>query len=417
MITTRRMLSLFLISTLAACGGGGSSSGGGGVTPGGTTITVTLVGATPTAVAVATGATGSFMPITLSGSTTFGVVVPSGTTTYRVAVACPPLLVMGTLVQETVYEAAISDGTAFTVEPCYQFPSGSATITGAFDVSAIPGATQAWIVAANGSTTVNATTGTFSFTTTSGANDVAVEARDASSKLLAVKIVRAQTAPGAVNGGASVALTAADQLVATASIINGIPAGYNPVPALNVTFITANGTRLNLPSTSPSQYMAIASADVLATDSYQINSNDANGTGSLIGQTVYGSGGPITITLPAPIAYAGPTAAAWPSFALSYSGYTGLAAINYLGQISWPTNPTTQDELSVYATPAFLGSTTTVVMPDLSSLVGFFNHPASGTTITWLVEINGGTFQSWVPVAPATGVTNFAQLRGTYTEP
>jgi hypothetical protein len=418
MTTTRAFVSALLISAIAACGGGGGSGGGGGgVTPSGTTVSVTLVGATPTAVAVASGTTGSFTPITLSSGNTFNVVVPAGTTTYRVAVACPPLLVMGTLIQETVYEAAIGDGTAFSVEPCFAFPTASATITGAFDVSAIPGATQAWIIAASGSASVSATSGTFSFATTSGTNDVAVEARDATSKLLAVKIVRAQSAPGAANGGATIALSAADTLVSTAVTINAIPAGYSLTPALNPSFITANGTRLNLPSVSPSQYSSVASADTIATDYYQVNTNDSPGNGNLIGTTVSSAAAVTALTNPAPLTYAGPTAAAWPSFALSYSGYTGLAAINYFGQISWPIGVSTQDEIAVYATPAFLGATTTVVMPDLSALSGFFNHPVTGTTINWLVEVNGGTFQSWMPTPPSVGVTNFTQARGTYLEP
>lgn len=414
----RRLLACIVLAALTACGGGGTGGGGGGgggSIPNTTTVNFTFAGATPTALAVAIGA-GAFTPT--AGANALHVNVPNGTTTYQVAVACPPLLVMGTINQEEVYQFSVTDGTSFTLEPCYQFPTASATVTGSFDVSAIAGATQAVIAGAGyNSTLVASTTGTFSFSVPSGMNDIAVEALDASSKVLAVKIVRNVNAPGAVNGGATIALAASDALVATAATINNIPSGWGATPALNVTFDTANGTHLNLPSTSPSQYMAIASADAISSDYYQINTNEgAPGTSNLAGNTIYTSGGAATLTFPALFIYAGPTAAAWPTFALTYSGFAGLSALNYIGQISWPVSASAQNEIDVDATSAYLGSATTVVVPDLSALTGFYAHAASGTTITWLVQINGGTQQSFL-LNQATGSNSFVQGRGTYVEP
>ncbi len=420
-ISLRALLALISIAALCSCGGGGGGTGGGGGGGGGsipntTAVSVNFVGATPTALAVAMG-TGAFT--TLSAASSIQINLPTGTTTYQLAVACPPLAVMGTITQENVYRFAISDGTALSLEPCYQFPTANATITGSFDVSAVAGATQASILGISGyGGTVNATSGAFSVSVPSGTTDVAVVARDASFKALAVKFVRNQTAPGAVNGGATIALTAADQLVSTPVTINGIPAGYQPVPALNVSINTANKTYLNLPAVSPTSYSAVAAADTIATDYYQINTNDNLAVGdALVGTTIYSAGGATTLNYPAALSYAGPTPAAWPTFALSYSGFSGMSAVNYQTQISWQTGATTLDDLIVTSSSAYLGSSTTIVMPDLSTLSGFFNHPASGTTVNWLVEINGGTFQSFVPTFPSSGSANFAQSASTYIEP
>jgi hypothetical protein len=116
--------------------------------------------------------------------------------------------------------------------------------------------------------------------------------------------------------------------------------------------------------------------------------------------------------------YAGPTAAAWPSFALNYTGFSGMTDVNYYGQISWPTGATTQNEIGVYASPAYLGSTTTVVIPDLSGSSGFFAHSASGTTVTWFTSVTGGTYQSFLAnTSLTTGNSSYVQGRGTYIEP
>lgn len=414
----RPFASMLVVAALSACGGGGSGGGGGGgggVTPTGTQMSLTLSGTTPSAVAVSVGG-GAFTPVSVTGGSV-SFTIPTGATTYQVAIACPPLNVFGTITIETVLQATISDGTTAKVSPCYGPPAPTATITGSFDVSAIAGAASAYILGNQGSQFYGTTTGSFSFNVTPGTNDVAVEALDATSHVLAVKIARAQTAPGSINGGATIALTAADNLVATPLTINNIPAGW-PVPtSSNDEAFTANGTRLVFSGTG-TQYMALAGADSIASDYYVINANEpAPGTSNLISNTQYTSGGAVTLTWPTPLLYAGPTATAWPSFALTYTGFSAMPFVNYYGQISWPTGATTQNEIGVYATPAYLGATTTVTIPDLSAISGFFNHAASGATVTWFTSVTGGTYQSFIANTVTTGSSSYVQGRGTYIEP
>ena len=128
---------------LAGCGSGSGNTTGGGVGGGGgnnpTTVTFTVTGGTPTAVATQIGS-GAFTSATLSGGS-LTLSVPSGTTNFAVAFVCPPLTsYTPPETEQYVYEASTLDGTSFS-EWCLGGSSNEATgtLTGAVDASRSPG--------------------------------------------------------------------------------------------------------------------------------------------------------------------------------------------------------------------------------------------------------------------------------------
>ncbi|HET6169719.1 MAG TPA: hypothetical protein VFE01_06035, partial [Terracidiphilus sp.] len=131
---------LLLVGGCGGSAGGGSGSGGGGDSS--TTVSFTIRGATPSAVATKVGS-GVFAAATLSS----GVVtlsLPSGTTSFAVAFVCPAISLTSAGLQQTVenvFEATILDGTSFT-ESCQTGPSKPDTgvLTGSVDASALSGA-------------------------------------------------------------------------------------------------------------------------------------------------------------------------------------------------------------------------------------------------------------------------------------
>ncbi len=326
---------------------------------------------------------------------------------------------IGTVTFQYVYELNLSDGSSFNVSPCSLPPSTQGAATGAFDVSAVAGATKAEILGNLGDGgTVNATTGSFSESMPNGTNDIAVVAENASNQPLAVKILRNQTVPGSINGGQTIVVGAADATVATPVTINA-PSGFNS-PVLNVVFTTQNGTSIMLNNTSTTMFPAIAGTDAQAGDTYSINSNTSQppAFNQSLGTTLYTNvPSSVTLNYPAPWSYSGPAAAAYPTFSYTYSGFTGASAVSYYAGLGWQTGATTIDQYIVYASAAYLGTNTTIAMPNLSGVSGFFGAPPSGTTVYWTAQISGGTFPAFAYVQPSRGSSSYVQITGTYVEP
>lgn len=419
-----RLASASLLMLLAACGGGGGADPGAGATPPnplsspGTMVSVTFLGSLPNAVAVAPS-NGVFTASTLS-SNKLTFLVPAGTNAYAFAVACPAVNVSGTLIAEYVFEANLSDGATYSVSPCFAPAAATGAATGAFDVSAIPGAVKARIAGAQGySGDVNGTTGTFSVSMPVGTNDIAVLALDGGGNVLAVRMLRSQIVPGSVNAGATIVVNAADEVSTEAVTVMGVPPGFPTPPALNAGYLTANGTFLSLNNGSAFAYPALSPADLSALDQYQINSNSSNTSiNEAIGTTLFAVvGNPVTLTYPPAWTYTPPAAAVFPTFSFVYSGFRGLATQTYRGQIAWPAGVNTTDQLTVFASAAYLGTQTSVAIPNLTALPGFFGSAATAVTVNWLAEIDGGTFQSYIVPAPAPGSLSYVQARGTYVEP
>lgn len=401
-----------LVILITGCGGGSTTGGGGG----GSSVTVTFVGGTPLAVASQIGGAGAFT--TMTPGSTVTIPVPSGNVKYAIAYLCP-LPGMGVINTISVIEATTQDTSSFTAicgAPSLGAASGSAS-------SSINSPAPTADIAIRGNqgfgANIGSASGAFPATTTMpvGSNDVAAIALDSSHNVLGVKIVRSQTIPGTVNGGAGIILGPADQTSPQSLTVTNVPSG---TPEASVSYNTANGTRIFLTNSSvsanPQTYQALPAAAAQSGDFYAYESN-IGGTG--ITTTTTSGGGAFTLSLPTPWTFSGPTPAKLPTFTLVYTGFTGQAAVSDQALIQWQTGATTSNEITVTATANFQGASTTITIPDLSAVSGFFGPAPTGTTINWAAAIHGGSTQSFTffPNPPPNGTLMFVQKLGSFVQP
>ncbi len=412
----RLAIAVSLAVLISGCAGGKPR------TVGGTTVTVTFTGGTPLAVATQVGG-GSFTPATLQSgklTLTFGEAI---NTSYAIAYVCPPVPGFGnTVSSEFVLEATVGDGTAYTVS-CFGSPAtGSAT--GSANAAVIAGAANILVRGNQGfGGSVGSNAGTFSVNMPTGSNDVAFVAIDSAVQpnVLAVKFVRAQTVPGAINGGSQVFFAPTDATTPQSLTIHGVPAGFVTPPAAAVQYMTANGTSVLLDSNSATSYPAVPTAAAQSGDFYLYESNttDTATHNSAVGvtQTTTTGGGAATLTLPAPWSFSGPAAATFPTFTFNYPNFNSLAAVAQQAEIEWAPTATTLTTITITATAGFQNGATTLTISNLTSLSGFFAPAASGTTIDWVADVFGGTFPAFSATFPANGSLSFVQNRGTYVQP
>jgi hypothetical protein len=401
-----------LAGMVAGCATGHPMSGG-------SAVTVTFVGGTPLAVATQVG-TGAFTTTTPGSHIT--ITVPAGANVkYAIAYVCPPVPGFGnTVSSEFVIEATTQDSTAFTTS-CLGSPS-TATATGSAS-SSIAGTTDIRIRGNQGlGASVGSPSGSFSASMPVGTNDVAAIAVDGSGNVLGVKMVRSQTVPGVINGGTGIILVPpGDSTTPQTLSVTNVPAGFVTPPAVAVEYFTGNGTSILLDNNSATSYPAVPTAATQAGDFYlyESNSTDIATHNSAVGitKTTTTGGGTATIPLPAPWSFAGPTAAAFPTF--NYSGFSGLAAISDQAEIEWAPTATTLNTIQITATSSFLNGTNTLAIPDLTALSGFIATAPHGQNIFWVADINGGTAHvfTFFPNPPANATISFVQNRGTFTEP
>jgi hypothetical protein len=102
------------------------------------------------------------------------------------------------------------------------------------------------------------------------------------------------------------------------------------------------------------------------------------------------SAGPVSFTFYPTWSYAGPAAAKWPSFDLSYTGFTGNAGVCGQTNVYWTANPTTKYEVALFVSGNYLNGSTIATIPDLSGLTGFVPPPASGTSESWNAYVTQG---------------------------
>ena len=406
-----------LLALLTGCGGSSGTS----LTTGGNpqTVAFTFIGGTPTAAAVQTG-TNTFSAATLQ-SNALSVSVPSGTTDYSIAYVCP---VSNGVTSEFVIQASTKDGSAFTLS-CYGQNMGSAS--GSANAVAIPNAANILVYSGNvNSGSVGSTNGTFNFNLPAGSVDIAVVAVDGASpaNVLAVKILRSQTVPGALNGGAPIVFQASDETTFQPIAVTNVPAGFFNPPFMTVYYFTANGTTFILNNNnSPTQSPILPAAAVASGDFYEfisdtIDTATHNSTTS-IGQNIAAGSLPATVdlALPASWSFSGPSAAQFPSLTFTYPGFSGATTTAYEASIYWQPTPTTLTGISVTSTANFLNGSTTVTIPDLTSVAGFSPAAASGTTVSWQGAIAGGAILPFASNTPTAGAFESVQNQGTYTEP
>ncbi|HXB20624.1 MAG TPA: hypothetical protein VNV88_04535 [Candidatus Solibacter sp.] len=409
------LISGILATLLVGCGGSSSSA------PQSNVVTVTFSG-TPQSVATQVGS-GAFTSATLQSGNPLTLVLPQGTTKYAVAWVCPLFN------EEFVIEATLQDATAFTAV-CRETQPALGIATGSANASLIAGATNMRVVGGNGfGNFVAGTSGPFNVSLPVGTDDVAVVALDSTGITpVGVKIVRSQSIPGAIGSGSTVLFGPEDATTVQTATVNNLPAGF-PSPGVFAQYHTANGTifPLTLPNNTSLTYRAVPAAASLQGDFYQysISTGDPVNFKQRIGATqTTSSSGPVTMALPAPWSYSGPVPDAFPTFTFNYSGFSGLPAVGQQAAIQWALKPTKQRFLIVMATANFQAGATTLTIPNLTSLSGFFAPPPSGTPISWLANIFGATSQEFIFQAsmfsanpPASGSLSFVQNTGSYIQP
>jgi hypothetical protein len=254
--------------------------------------------------------------------------------------------------------------------------------------------------------------GAFNFPAEQGTDDIAVVAADASFRILAVKLVRSQAVPGAINGGNAVVLVAGDEVTYQTSSVTNIPPGFTG-GAPTALYQTANGT--SFPLTVPGvQYAVIPVSEAQPGDKYQFSASytrfepPPNFSDQLVAARLSAvDASTVTLPLPVPLAYSLPTPAAFPSFDISYTGFAGNTDVNYSVALNWGGSLT---DLTVTATAAYQNGTTTLTVPDLTGLTGFLAAPGSGTMVTWSASVSEHTSQPTDSFAVVINV-------GSYNEP
>jgi hypothetical protein len=201
--------------------------------------------------------------------------------------------------------------------------------------------------------------------------------------------------------------------------------GYSPVNR-TVVYNTAGGAFVELEldnlGAQLTQYLAMPSGTYQSGDYYDflVSASDATSGGAVSVENYMSSAGPQSFTFPAPWSYAGPTAAALPTFNFAYAGFSGMSNISQQAAIYWDLGtwafgiPADFDEISMNATANYQNGSTAMSIPDLSSLTGFLATPPSGANVRWSAGVyQGDPFLASPPSGTIQGVDN----SGSYTEP
>jgi hypothetical protein len=422
------------VALLLITGCGGGASGGGGGTTGGnnggngggsqnqpTTITFSFVSGPPTQVAVKLGS-GNYTLENLS-SNKLTISVPSGTEMYSVAYLCPPFQqeVNDTLELEFIAFESVSDGTLINAgcpgEGDIPTPA-MGNLTGTVDASAFPTAatTQIGAWSSNYSVVQGRPVGSFQISAPTGNDRVVLGLYGSSfSDLLAIKNFNNQAVPGAVNGGNTVAFSSSDATTKQPITYTNVPSGYG---SPNTSVSVVNGA-FQLASSDGTQYAQLPSGVLQSGDYYDVESSVSITSGSqtsTINSSLFPiSGGPVTLSFPDPWTTTGPAPASLPTFKFDYAGYAGKTGDFSEGNITWTPASGPQYEILVTATQNYLGSGTSLAVPDLSGVSGFITPPGSGTSVAWLEFLSQSTF----PSAPslAGGATTTVETLGSYLVP
>jgi hypothetical protein len=232
--------------------------------------------------------------------------------------------------------------------------------------------------------------------------------------LLAIKNFDNQTVPGTLNGGNAVTFSSADattpQTITFANLPNGYGTPYTSVSGISGAFQLASGVL--------TQYPQLPAGVLESGDYYTFQATSSPSSGqSTVGSFLYPTnGGPVTLSFPAPWTTAGPAPASLPTFTFDYTGYAGKSGVYSEGIYSWTPPNGNQNEILVGATQNYMGSATSLSVPDLSGVGGFLTPPPSGTNnVYWSETIYQETFPSATSVAG--GSQTYVSSNGTYTVP
>ncbi|HTU51690.1 MAG TPA: hypothetical protein VMF56_13940 [Acidobacteriaceae bacterium] len=405
-------------------GTGGGSTGGGGNNA--TTVMITFIGPSMPGLVAAQVGTGAFAAEALSGSV-LTLSIPSGTSNYSVAFLCPALGTGQSSSQfEYVWEASIVDGTSLTFACAYP-QSETPTLSGSLNATAIPGVTAFQINAQSGTSLgeggggfSGGPTGNFNVPAPTGSDRVLVLANgNQGNGPLAAKNYDNQAVPGTLNSGNTVVFGTTDETTPEPITYNDVPSGFKS-PSTNI-WLGMGGTALQYTyaSDATTQYLALPASASEQGDVYILDASaSSTNLPSSVNTEIVSSGGPVSFTFPPPWNYATPTPAALPSFAMDYTGFSGEANVAQNAWIFWkPGNGGDSTEnIQVEATANYQSGSTTLAIPDLSSLAGFFAPPLSGTVVEWTIWMQQ---QSWSLTAETrpNGTLSEVSNGGQYTVP
>jgi hypothetical protein len=410
-----------------------------------TTVTYSFTGAMPTTVAARIGS-GSFAAATLT-SGQLSLQIPAGTTNFAVAFVCPPVTEyiggtgsttiffnmgaissnhaartsrlrshqiagVGTLkaqdiadgiytsTTEEVFAASTLDGTSFTTSCSGSIgntASNLGTATGEFDLSALGEFVQLDIVGINESSGVSwytqditgvggVSTKGFSAGFPTGNDRVILVVSGVGSNgatFNAIKSLNDQAVPGALNNGKPIVFDTSDIVTYQPITYKNLPAGCT-TPAIQASFVPS-GTQDQIVIGGINGQFPVAPASALENGDYYFIQSDTGpcNTAIFVGMTT-SSGGPITINFPAPWSYAGPNAAALPTFPnLDYSGFAGKGTQAVELDWFWGSPSGDISDYNFIATRNSMGGASSLTFPDLSSVPGFLTLPPSGQEVNW----------------------------------
>ena len=383
-------LSSVLVFCFVGCSGGGGNGGAGGGNGGGapqaSTVTVNFapLGIPPTpvtAVAVQTG-TGTFAAVSLqNGQFTFSVA--AGVSKYAFAYQCGlPVDPPGEGVSDSneyVIEATTQDGMSVTADCSGAVSFGSAASevgmeTGNVDATAVPNVFFVSIFGKQGSHTDVLTQGPFSVSLPSGTQDIVFRATN--SQTQAVKILRGQVVPGAVNGGNTVTFGPEDQAGGEGLDFSNVPAGNLIFEKSIVEFNTANGTSFVIDLAPLGGgghfYPTVPSAAVQKGDYYAYGGvasastqSSVQSVGSL--QAVENGGLGFIVNLPDVWFSSNPSNLGPPIvFTFDYPGFSGIPVIMQKAEVDWTPDGHLSQSIAVIASANFQNGGNTVSIPDLS---------------------------------------------------
>ena len=371
-------------------------------------------------------------PATLtSGKLTLNI--PSGTTNFVVAYLC----LDGGYTEQTVLEASTLDGTSYSALYCPSTatePTG--TLTGSADVSAIADAGFVGVTADSGSgysegflLTVTGDPQPISVALPSGTDRVAVTGAylanpvvfSSEENLLAVRNFDDVTIPGALNGGNTVTLGAADEVTMQPITYKNVPNGF-PAPTTAAYYEWSDGGQLPLSNEATTQYPAIPAAAAESGDYYSfgaVTEMSTNGGSTEAGVSVgtnTTANGPVTFTFPAPWIYAGPTPSAQPVFNMANSGITGKTGVMDYFTLAWSVSAAGETTSEVIATANYLNGSTSLTTPNLTGVSGFLSGPPSGGLVVWFADVEQSTAASLQPLGQ-NGTLVDVENGGSFTVP
>jgi len=417
--------------TIAGCGGSGGGTTtctgadcGGGTGPPPTTVTVTFGGGVPTVAAAKIG-TGAFISQTVSGNK-LTLSIPNGTTNYAVAAVCPAL---GTAQWEFVWEASTADGTSLDFY-CEYTNASQGTLTGSLDASALPGVQGFILYSQNGGSVDTAGVGpdygqaasptaTISLPAVGG-NDRILVLAESSQGIVAAKNFTGQTVSGALNGGNTVTFTTADETTPETITYSNVPAGFAAPSTYAALELAGSGLgdgegSVDLASQATTSYSALPASAIESGDEYffQAATYPQAGISTTIAAGATNSGGPVTLTFPAPWTnFATPSPAALPSATFNYTGFSGSSNVTEELGLAWNPNNTATNVIDVYATSNYQAGSTTLAIPDLSSVPGLLAAPVSTANVQWVASIME---QSFPETSVGNGVAITAPLDATWS--